>query len=117
MRKNVNTRRQMCVVMQHVNFDDGQLLHSVSCYCKVEREGATEHSFNDTIQDDPEGGGDVAAAVREEEFLVEVQEILKKTHRIFVRRVLVLMMTMSQLPRISLRKKMTLKIASTLLGA
>ena len=65
----------MCVVMQHVNFDDGRLLHSVSRYCKVEQEEATEHSFNDTIQDDPEGGGDVAAAVREEE-LVEVQEIL-----------------------------------------
>ena len=47
----------MCVVMQHVNFDDGRLLHSVSRYCNVEQEEATEHSFNDTIQDDPEGGG------------------------------------------------------------
>jgi hypothetical protein len=73
--KNVNKRRQMCVVMHHVNFDDGHLLHSVSRYCKVTQEGDTEHFFNDTIQDDPEGGGDVAAVVREEE-LVEVPEIL-----------------------------------------
>ena len=75
--KTVNKRRQMCVVMQHVNFDYGQLLHSVSRHCKVEQEGATEHFFNDTIQDDPEGGGDVAAVVREEE-LVDVQEIVNE---------------------------------------
>ena len=34
--KTVKKRRQMCVVMQHVNFDDGRLLHSVSRYCKVD---------------------------------------------------------------------------------
>ena len=55
--KTVNKRQQMCVIMRHVDFDDGQLLYTVSRYCKVEHEGATEHFSIDTIQDDPEGGG------------------------------------------------------------
>jgi Transposase IS4 len=75
--KTVNKRRQMCVVMRHVDFDDGQLLYTVSRYCKVEQEGATEHFFNDTIQDDPEGGGEVAAVVGEEE-PVEVPQIFNE---------------------------------------
>jgi hypothetical protein len=55
--KTVNKCRQTCVIMQLVNFDDGQLLHTVTRYCKVEQEGATEHLLNNTIQDDPESGG------------------------------------------------------------
>ena len=34
--KNVNMRQQMCVVVRHVDSDDGQLLYTVSRSCKVE---------------------------------------------------------------------------------
>ena len=47
------------------DFDDGELLHVVARYCKVQQEGALEHLFNEPQQDDPEGGG--AVAVGDEE--------------------------------------------------
>jgi hypothetical protein len=31
--KTVNKRQQLCVVMRHVDFDDGILLHTVARYC------------------------------------------------------------------------------------
>ncbi len=33
--KTVNKLQQLCVVMRHVDFDDGLLLHAVARYCKV----------------------------------------------------------------------------------
>ena len=46
--------------MRHNDFDDDQLLHAATRYCKVVEEGALEHISNDALQDDHEGGGAVA---------------------------------------------------------
>jgi hypothetical protein len=43
--KTVNKRQQLCVIMRHVDFDNGLLLHAVACYCKVQHEGPAEHFF------------------------------------------------------------------------
>ncbi len=64
--KTVNKRQQLCVVMRHVDFDDGLLLLAVALYCKVQHEGPAEHFFHDISLNDPEGVVDVAAAVGEE---------------------------------------------------
>jgi Transposase IS4 len=64
--KPVNKRQQLCVIMRHVDFDDGLLLYAVARYCKAQIEGPAEHFFNDTGVDDPEDVVDVAAVVGEE---------------------------------------------------
>ena len=64
--KTVNKRHQLCVMMRHVDFDDGLLLYAVARYCKVQIEGPVEHFFNDTSLDDPEDVANVAAVVGEE---------------------------------------------------
>ena len=72
--KTVSKKRQSCIVMHHNDFDDGRLLHAVVRYCKVVAEGATEHIFNDAIQDSPEGEGAVAVMEQLNE-AVEIPEI------------------------------------------
>ena len=89
--KNVNKHQQMCVVVRHVNCDDGQLLHTVSArYCKVEQEGATRHIFNDTIQDNPEGGVMWLLWLEKRHWL-KFRKFSTKMRQIFVCRVLMLM--------------------------
>ena len=58
--KTVSKKRQSCIVMRHNDFDDGDLLHAVTRYCKVVEEGAVEHLFNETLGDSVDGGGPVA---------------------------------------------------------
>ena len=58
--KTVSKKPQLCIIMRHNDFDDGQLLHAVARYCKVVQEGAPEHIFNSTLQDSHEGDGAVA---------------------------------------------------------
>lgn len=58
--KTVSKKQQACIIMRHDDFDDGQLLHAVTRYCKVVEEGPREHFFNDVSQDGVEGGGAVA---------------------------------------------------------
>jgi hypothetical protein len=58
--KMVSKTMQSCIVMRHNNFDDGQLLHAVTRYCKVEEEGPLASLFNDILHDAPERGIDVA---------------------------------------------------------
>jgi hypothetical protein len=64
--KMVNKRHLLCVMMRHVDFDNGLLLYAVVRYCKVQIEGPAEHFFNDTSLVDPEDVVDVAAVVGEE---------------------------------------------------
>ena len=59
-KKMVLKKMQSCIVMRHDDFDEGQLLHAVTWYCKVEEEGPLASLFNDILQDAPEGGIDVA---------------------------------------------------------
>ena len=63
--KMVSKKMQSCIVMRHNDFDDGQLLHAVTRYCKVEEEGPLASLFNDILQDAPEGGIDVACTGEE----------------------------------------------------
>jgi hypothetical protein len=58
--KTVSKKPQLCIIMRHNDFDDGQRLHTVARYCKVVQEGAPEHIFIDTLQDSHEGDGAVA---------------------------------------------------------
>ena len=37
--KLVSKRRQVCLMMRHDDFDDGQILHAVARFCKVTEEG------------------------------------------------------------------------------
>lgn len=75
--KTVCKRLQTCIVMRHDDFDDGQLLHAVARYCKVQQEGALEHLFNDSQQDDSEAVGVVAVGDEEVE-LREIPSILNE---------------------------------------
>lgn len=67
--KIVCKRPQTCVIMRHDDFDDGELIHVVARYCKVQQEGASEHFFNEPQRDEPEGVGAVAVANEEEDRL------------------------------------------------
>ena len=53
--------------MRHDDFDDGELIHVVSQYCKVQQEGALEHFFNESQRDEPEGVGAVAVTNKEDD--------------------------------------------------
>ena len=64
--KIVCKRLQTCVVMRHEDFDDGELIHAVARYCKVQQEGALEHLFIEPQRDEPEGVGAVAVADEED---------------------------------------------------
>jgi hypothetical protein len=70
-------RLQTCILMRHEDFDDGQLLHAVVRYCKVQQEGAPEHLFNEAQQSDHEGVEDVAVG-GEEVVQREVPSILNE---------------------------------------
>ena len=99
--KTVNKRQQLCVIMRHVNFDDGLLLYyAVARYCKAQIEGPTEHFFNDTSLDkNPVDVVDVTAAVGEEG-PVEGPEIFNGDNAShFCVQVLVLMMIRMNLPQ------------------
>ena len=61
--KLVSKRMQGCILMRHVDFDDGQILHAVTRYCKVMQEGPRESLFDTPPQEDVEGGEDVAVEV------------------------------------------------------
>ena len=65
--KVVCKRRQVCIVMRHDDFDDGQILHAVTRFCKVQQEGPLESLFETPLPEDMEGGGHVAGLPDEEE--------------------------------------------------
>ena len=73
--KMVCKRLQTCVIMRHDDFDDGELIHVVSRYCKVQQGGALEHFFNEPQRDEPECVGAVAVT-NEEDDQVEVPLML-----------------------------------------
>jgi hypothetical protein len=58
--KLVSKRMQGCILMRHVDFDDGQILYAVTRYCKVLQEGPLESLFERPTQDDVQGGEHVA---------------------------------------------------------
>ncbi|KAI2505399.1 hypothetical protein MHU86_9012 [Fragilaria crotonensis] len=72
--KTVNQQQQLCVIMRHMDFEKGLLLHAVARYCRVQYEGPAAHFFNDISLNDPEGEVDVAAEVQEEA-PIEVQTL------------------------------------------
>ncbi len=75
--KLVCKRLQTCIVMRNEDFDDGQLLHAVAWYCKVQQEGTSEHLFNKAQQSDLEGVEAVAVG-GEEVVQREVPSILNE---------------------------------------
>jgi hypothetical protein len=65
--KVVCKQRQVCIVMRNDEFDDGQILHAVTRFCKVQQEGLLESLFKKPFPEDMEGGGHVAGLPEEEE--------------------------------------------------
>ena len=75
--KLVLKQMQGCLLMRHVDFDDGQVLHAVTRYCKVMQEGPRESLFDTPLQEDVEGGEDVAVEVEATE-VCEIPQFLNK---------------------------------------
>ena len=63
--KVVCKRLQSCILMRHADFDDGQILHAVTRFCKVQQEGPLESLFERVSQENLEGGGRVAGETEE----------------------------------------------------
>ncbi len=55
--KVVCKRLQSCILMCYVDFDDGQILHAVTRFCKVQQEGPVEFLFDRPPEGDLGGGG------------------------------------------------------------
>ncbi len=69
--KLVPKRMQGCILMRHVDFDDGQILYAVTRYCKVLQEGPLESLLDTPPHFDVESGEHMAV----EADVLEVHEI------------------------------------------
>ena len=58
-----NKRRQVCLMMRHDDFDDGQIFHAVARFCKVTEEGPVESLFDILRMNDVENDENVAVGV------------------------------------------------------
>ncbi len=76
--KLVCKRLQTCTVIRHEHFDEGQLLHAVARYCKVQQEGASGHLFNKAQQQSDLEGVEAVAVRGEEVVQREVPSILNE---------------------------------------
>ena len=56
----VSKRWQVCLSMQHDDFDDGQILHAVAWFCNVTEEGPVESLFDIIQTNDVESDKNVA---------------------------------------------------------
>jgi hypothetical protein len=63
--KNVCKQLHGSIMMRHAEFDDGQILHVVTRFSKVQQERPHEDFFTRPSQEDLEGGGDVAGEADE----------------------------------------------------
>jgi hypothetical protein len=62
--------------MRHVVFEDGQVRNVATRYCKVIQEGPLEFLFGTPLQEDVEGGEDVAGEANE----IEVPKVREKSN-------------------------------------
>ena len=62
--------------MRHVVFEDGQVRNVATRYCKVIQEGPLEFLFGTPLQEDVEGGEDVAGEAKE----IEVPKVREKSN-------------------------------------
>ena len=65
--KVVCKRLQVCITMRHDDFDDGQILHAVTRFCKVTEEGPVESLFDTIPTNDVENDENVAVGGVENE--------------------------------------------------
>ena len=63
----VSKRQQVCLTMQHDDFDNGHILHAVAQYCKVTEEGPIKSLFNIAPSNNVKNDENVAAADNEEQ--------------------------------------------------
>lgn len=76
--KTVGKKPQLCILMRHSDFDDGEILYAVVRYCRVLTEGPPGDRFLNTIAATPESPAGVASPGIENAE-VEVPEILGGT--------------------------------------
>jgi hypothetical protein len=57
--------QRSCILMRHDDFDNGQILHDVTRFCKVQQEGPVESLFKRPSQQDVDGGAHVTGKAEE----------------------------------------------------
>ena len=63
--KVVCKRMQSCILMCHDDFDNGQILHAVTRFCKVQQKEPVESLFERPSQQDVDGGANVTGEAEE----------------------------------------------------